>query len=51
MNIERSRREYLKEKVQQVIFRKKYLETAGRKAQWKKEEKKQFKRCNGTFGK
>lgn len=52
MSIERSRREYLDIKVQQTKLRKTYLEDAGRIAQWKKEEqKRQFKRCNSTFGK
>ena len=37
MNIERSRREYLNIKVKQTGLRKNYLETTGRKSQWKKE--------------
>ena len=52
MNVERSRREYLALKAQQEAYRRKYLESTGRSAQWKKEKKKrQFKRCNHTFGK
>ena len=52
MNIERSRREYLNIKVKQAGLRKNYLETTGRKSQWKKENlKKQFKRCNSAFSK
>ena len=52
MNIERSRREYLNIKVKQASLQKNYLETTGRKSQWKKENlKKQFKRCNNVFGK
>ena len=52
MNVERSRREYLELKAQHVAYRKKYLERTGRRAKWKKEsQKRQFKRCNQTFGK
>ena len=52
MNIERSRREYLELKTQQEAYRKKYLETTGRLAKWKKEKiKRKFKYCNKTFGK
>ena len=52
MNIERSRKEYLDIKDQQALLRKRYLEDTGRTAQWKKEkQKRQFKRCNSTFGK
>ena len=51
MNVERSRREYLALKAQQEAYRRKYLESIGRSAQWKKEKKRQFKRCNHTFGK
>ena len=40
MNIERSRRECLDIKVQQAKLRRKYLEDAGRIAQWKKERHK-----------
>ena len=52
MNVEHSRREYLALKAQQEAYRRKYLETTGRLAKWKKEKKKkQFKWCNNTFGK
>ena len=51
MNVERSRREYLNLKAQQVACRKKYLERTGRLVKWKKESRKrQHKRCNSTFG-
>ena len=52
MNIEHSRRECLDLKAQQVAYRRKHLEGAGRLSKWKKEiKKKQLKRCNITFGK
>lgn len=52
MNVERSRREYLDLKAQQVVYRRRYLERTGRLAKWKKESRKrQYKRCNSTFGK
>ena len=51
MNIERSRREYLGIRAQQEVLRRKYLENTGRLQQWEKEkQKRQFKRCNNTFG-
>ena len=52
MNVERSRREYLVLKAQQAVHRRKYLERTGRLAKWKRESRKrQYKRCNSTFGK
>ena len=39
MNLEHSRREYLALKAQQEVYRRKYLETTGRLAKWKKEKK------------
>ena len=51
MNIERTR-EYLNLRAQQEALRRKYLETIGRIMQQKREkQKRQFKRCNNTFGK
>ena len=52
MNVERSRREYLELKAQHEIHRRRYLERTGRLAKWNKESRKrQYKRCNTTFGK
>ena len=52
MNVERSRREYLELKAQYELHRRRYLERMGRLVKWNKESRKrQYKRCNSTFGK
>ena len=52
MNVERSRREYLDLKAQQVAHRKKHLERTGRLSKWRKEcRKRKCKKCNSIFGK
>ena len=51
MNVECSRRHYLNLRAQQEFLQQNYLETTRRSAQWIKEkQKRQFKRCNSTFG-
>ena len=52
MNIKRSRRDYLNLRAEQEALRRKYLETTRTILQWQREkQKRQFKRCNSTFGK